>query len=59
MAEFCFECYKKYFDENAEIERLVMDDGDLCEGCAGWKPCVIKVKELSFWDELLELFGIK
>ena|GEM_PF-4929436 len=44
MAEFCFECYKKYCNETAKIEELIMDVNlDLCERCGEWKPTVIRV----------------
>ena len=59
MAEFCFECYKRYFDENAKCENLVIskdDDLDLCEGCGKYMPIVIKTKERSLFDFLTSWF---
>ena len=51
MVEFCYECYKKYFDKNAKKENLVIGDYlDLCEGCAEYKQTVIKEKRSSILD---------
>lgn len=57
MAEFCFECYKKYLDKDAEIENLVMSkDLDLCEGCAQYKRTVIKIKKPSVFNWFIDRF---
>ena len=57
MAEFCFECYKKYFDENVKKEDLVIDKYyELCEGCGQSKQTVAKVREFYIPKFLLRLF---
>ena len=45
MAEYCLDCFNKYFSETKVREKDVITDYDLCEGCGEWKPCVIKFQE--------------
>ena len=50
MAEFCFNCYKKYFNKNAERENFIIskyNNLDLCEGCREYKPIIIREKDFS------------
>ena len=55
MSEFCFDCYKEYFDENAKIERLKIDkEPDLCEGCGEFKPIVMGEKPESFLSSFVD-----
>ena len=42
MAEFCFECFKKYIDEYVSEEDVVLKE-DFCEECQCRKPCVISI----------------
>ena len=48
MAEFCKECFKESIaisSDDITDDMLVMSvDLDFCEGCAKWKPVVIKVR---------------
>jgi len=45
MAEFCLDCFNKYFSDKKVTEKDVIVDIDLCEECGEWKPCVIRTKE--------------
>ena len=46
MAEFCLDCYNKYFGEKEQLSaKDVIMDYDLCEECGQWKPCVISIKK--------------
>ncbi len=47
MAEFCKECYDKYFKKyhNEGDQIITSEDDDLCEGCCEFKPVVIQVKK--------------
>lgn len=49
MAEFCLECYNKYFSDKEVSEKDVIMDIDLCEECGEWKPCVIRIKEKNIF----------
>ncbi len=42
MAEFCFECFKKYIDEFVTEEDVILKE-DFCVECACRKPCVISI----------------
>ena len=44
MAEFCFECFKKYIDEFVTEEDVNLAE-DFCEECQCRKPCVISIKD--------------
>lgn len=54
MAEFCLECMNKYAENEKEKlkEKDVIVDWDLCEGCGGWKPCVITIKKKGIFTRL-------
>ena len=46
MAEYCFECFKKVFEEKArERDYILSEELDLCEGCGEWKRVVVRVKK--------------
>ena len=47
MAEFCLDCYNKFFSSSDEnlTENDIISDLDLCEGCGEYKLCIIKIKE--------------
>lgn len=47
MAEFCKKCFEKMDgDLIAKNEKIILsEDGDLCEGCGGWKSIVIEIVE--------------
>ena len=42
MAEFCLECFNKFWGKDLTKNQVSLAD-DFCEGCAEFKPCVIKV----------------
>ncbi len=42
MAEFCFECFKKYIDEFVTLEDVIMKE-DFCVECGCRKPCVMGI----------------
>ena len=46
MAEYCLNCFNKYFTEENEAltEKNVILKEDLCEGCGEIKPCVMRIK---------------
>ncbi len=44
MAEFCLECFNKSWGENL-TEKEVVFAKDFCEGCAEYKPCVMRIRE--------------
>ena len=57
MAEFCFDCWKKLFDENAQKEKYIISKyDDLCEGCGEYKPVVIIEKKYYYLRILKRLF---
>ena len=43
MAEFCLKCFNEQWNKSF-TEKEVTLVVDLCEGCAEYKPCVIKVR---------------
>ena len=43
MAEFCLECFNEQWGKKL-TEKEVKTVVCLCEGCAEYKPCVIKVR---------------
>lgn len=43
MAEFCKECFLKIENNIDEIQLLMSDTSDLCEGCGETKPIVLQV----------------
>ena len=45
MAEFCLECFNKYYTDVQYDEEDVNMSIDLCEHCGQWKPCIITIKE--------------
>ena len=47
MAEYCLDCVNKYLmkEDNQLTEEEVTMDMDFCEGCGGWKLCVIRIKK--------------
>ena len=49
MAEFCLDCFNKYFSDKQLTEKDVIMDIDLCEECGEWKPCVIRIKEKNIF----------
>ena len=55
MAEFCLECFNKYEmnGKNKLTEKDVIMSNDFCEGCAEFKPCVIRIKKRTFWTILI------
>jgi len=58
MAEFCFDCYKKHFDEDAKKEHLVIGKSlELCEGCGKYKQTVIKQRRDSIFKRIFR--GLK
>jgi len=65
VAEFCYQCFQKYFDANAKENDLIFStDLDLCEGCGEYKPVVVCYdrrktrieKQLLFWKERRKRF---
>ena len=42
MSEFCLDCFNKFWDKNLKENQVSLHQ-DFCEGCAEYKPCVIKV----------------
>lgn len=57
MAEFCFDCWKKLFDENAQKEKYIISKyDDLCEGCGEYKPVIIVEKKYYYLRILKRLF---
>ncbi len=42
MSEFCLDCFNKYWGKDIK-ENEASFAPDYCEGCAEYKPCVIKV----------------
>ena len=43
MAEFCLKCFNKLNDTDYQISEVWLEE-DFCEGCADWRPCVIKLR---------------
>ena len=57
MAEFCFDCWKKLFDENAQKEKYIISEYEfLCEGCGEYKPIIITEKKAYYVRILKKLF---
>ena len=45
MAEFCYKCFCKFWEKNAQRKELVFsDDFDLCEGCGKYEKIVVGFK---------------
>lgn len=51
MAEFCLECFNRINGTDFRKKDVELED-DFCEGCAGWKPCVIAIITGEEDDEL-------
>ena len=45
MAELCLECFNKYCNKTLTEKDVVMVE-TLCEGCAEYKPCVIRLRDV-------------
>lgn len=57
MAEFCYNCYKKFLKGNKEENELIISKYlDLCEGCGKYKHVVVRYKN-SFEIIVSRLFG--
>ncbi len=57
MAEFCFDCWKKLFDKNAQKEKYIISEYDfLCEGCGEYKPIIITEKKTYYLRLLKQVF---
>ncbi len=59
MAEYCFECFKKYIDGFVTEKDVVLQE-DFCIECGCRKPCVMSVtpryiKKLDLVDVLSDL----
>ena len=52
MAEFCLDCMQKingrHYDE---MDFILSDDLDLCEGCGQWKHVVVVRRRRSLWGD--------
>ena len=44
MAEFCLDCFNKYWKKNLTINDVNLSE-DFCEGCDEYKPCVVTVRQ--------------
>ena len=59
MAEFCFECYKKFHGENRKEENyIISDELDLCEGCGKYQKVVICYKRNGFFSMIEDIVDI-
>ena len=58
MAEFCLKCFNKLNGTDYQISEVWLEE-DFCEGCADWRPCVMKLRSkplpLRFADLLRSL----
>jgi len=43
MAEFCVKCFNELNGTAYQESDLCLEE-DFCEGCADWRPCVIKLR---------------
>jgi hypothetical protein len=57
LAEFCFDCFKKIIDNNAEKDNVVLSKyKDYCEGCSKEKHVVITYKsKKSIFSKMLSI----
>ena len=51
MAEFCYECAKKYLGISGKV--VLSRDLELCEGCGEYKQVVVKTNP-GLMDRVLE-----
>lgn len=43
MAEFCLKCFNELNDTSFQADEIWLEEG-FCEGCAGWRPCVVDLR---------------
>ena len=56
MAEFCLDCWNKMNDSHLTAKDVVLsEDLDLCEGCASFKPVIIKCKKPCIFKRICDL----
>ena len=42
MAEFCLKCFNKLNGTDYQASEVWLEE-DFCEGCADWRPCIMKL----------------
>lgn len=43
MAEFCLKCFNELNGTNYQVSEVWLEE-DFCEGCAGWRQCVVALR---------------
>ena len=57
MAEYCYRCFVKILEGDVkEKDVIISKEFDLCEGCAEFKPVVVRWKKIFLFKETIKRF---
>ena len=55
MAEFCLECWNRINETDTEEKMYIISrDLELCEGCGGWKPVIVRLRTRYIIKDMMQ-----